>query len=252
MKLKDQVSLITGGAGYLGRATALRLAQEGAAIAVCDINVEGAKKVASEIVTAGGKAAGFEMNVRSTESIEKAVKEVLNTFGQIDILVNMAGGSARERASTVHGSKEEIIREIIDTNLYGTIFCCRAVIGHMIERKRGKIINIGSILGINGDAVYADYSAAKGGVITFTKALAKEVGKYNINVNCVSPGFFPRPNAPKEYYEIMPKTNYFGRIPKGESVAHMIAFLVSDEADFITGQNFVVDGGTTIALKGLG
>lgn len=247
MKLENNVAIVTGGAGYIGSTTAKRLAADGATVAVCDVNGELAGTVADAILTDGGKAMAVETDVRSTASIEAMVERVIEQQGQIDILVNVAGGSARERCSTVHGSSEEVIRHVLEVNLFGAIFCSRAVIGHMIEQHRGKIVSVASIVGIQGLRGCADYAAAKAGVIAFSKTLAMEVAPYNINVNCVSPGQVPRPGTSLEG---IPETNYLGKIATAETVANVIAFLVSDQADFIVGQNYIVDGGRSLGLKG--
>ncbi len=247
MSFAGRVAIVTGGAGYIGSTTAKRLAVDGAAVIVSDVNGELAQSVAEEIVADGGEASAIETDVRSTESIEAMVAWTIGQHGQIDILVTVAGGSARERASTVHGSSEGVIRQVIEINLLGAIFCCRAVVGHMIERGAGKIVNVASIVALQGSAGHADYAAAKAGVIAFSKTLAMEVAPGGINVNCVSPGLVPRPGTRVDH---IPGTNYLGRIASAESVSSVVSFLASDEADFIVGQNYVVDGGRSLGLKG--
>ena len=247
MNLDGKVAIVTGGAGYIGSTTARRLASDGAAVVVCDVNGELARTVAEAIVAEGGRAIAIETDVRSTKSIEAMVGQTIGQFGRVDILVNVAGGSARERASTVHGSSEAVIRDVLDVNLRGVIFCCRAVIGHMIEQGGGKIVSVASALALQGQRGHADYAAAKAGVIAFSKTMAMEVAPHNINVNCVSPGLVPRPGT---RVDDIPETNYLRRIATPETVSNVIAFLVSDEADFVVGQNYVVDGGWSLGLKG--
>jgi NAD(P)-dependent dehydrogenase (short-subunit alcohol dehydrogenase family) len=247
MALENKVAIVTGAAGYIGSTTAKRLAADGAIVVVTDVNGDLARTVAGGITAAGGQAMAIETDVRSTASVAAMVAQVIAQHGRVDILVNVAGGSARERASTVHGSREEVIREILEVNLFGVIFCCRAVIGHMLAQGGGRIVSVASALALQGQRGHADYAAAKGGVIAFSKTLAMEVGPDNIHVNCVSPGLVPRPGTPVDY---IPATNYLGRIAPPESVANVIAFLVSDEADFIVGQNYIVDGGWSLGLKG--
>lgn len=247
MSLEGKVAIVTGAAGHIGSTTARRLASDGAAVVVCDINGELAMAVANTIIADGGSATAIETDVRSTESIEAMVAQTIEQYGRVDILVSVAGGSARERASTVHGSSEEVIREVLDVNLRGVIFCCRAVVGHMIEQGGGKIVNVASALALQGQRGHADYAAAKAGVIAFSKTMAMEVAPHNINVNCVSPGLVPRPGT---NVDDIPETNYLGRIATPETVSNVIAFLVSDEADFVVGQNYVVDGGWILGLKG--
>ncbi|HRR95542.1 MAG TPA: SDR family NAD(P)-dependent oxidoreductase [Candidatus Ratteibacteria bacterium] len=247
MKLKDEVAIVTGAAGYIGSTTAKKLASEGANIVVCDMNIDGSQRVVEDIISKGGKATAIQLDVTNTDSIENMVKCVIEKYGHIDILINVAGGSERGRNAPVHNLKEEVIRETIAVNLLGVIFCSRAVVGYMIERKKGKIVSVASVLGLRGKRNFSSYSAAKAGVIVFSKTLAMEVGPYNINVNCVSPVNIPRPGEPNAH---IPTKNYFGRIPTADCVANLIYFLVSDEADFITGQNYIVDGGETLGLKG--
>lgn len=247
MNLADKVAIVTGGGGYIGSTAAKRLASDGAAVVVCDVNLATAQAAADPIIAEGGRAMAVEVDVRSTASIEAMVAQTIEQYGRIDILVNVAGGSARERASTLHGSSEEVIRNVLEVNLWGVIFCCRAVIGHMIEQGGGKIVNVSSIVGLQGLAGHADYAAAKAGVVGFSKTLAMEVAPHNINVNCVAPGIVPRPGTSTDH---IPATNYLGKVASPETVSNLIAFLVSDQADFIVGQNYVVDGGRSLGLRG--
>lgn len=249
MKLDKQVAIITGGAGSIGRATALRLAREGAIVVVCDINQNKVDEVVDELKASGSEALGLVVNLLKTQEIDQLAKTVIDRYGRIDILVTTAGGSARSKNALLQYAEEEVIDNILGVNLRSVMFVSRAVVGHMIEQKRGKIVNIASIVGINGKAKLADYSAAKAGVIAMTKSLALEVGPHGINVNCVSPGLVPRQDESGNL-EYVRKTNVLGRICKPEDIANMVNFLVSDEADFITGQNFIVDGGRSLGLRG--
>jgi NAD(P)-dependent dehydrogenase (short-subunit alcohol dehydrogenase family) len=174
------------------------------------------------------------------------VKSALDEFGKVDILVNNAGGSPPEKGVPFCESEEEVWDWAIATNLKGVRNCARAVINHMIERKSGKIVSIASISGVTGTLTKVDYSAAKAGVIGFTKALAKEVAPYGINVNCVSPGPIETPlflSNTKELQEAAIQAVFLKRAGKPEEIANMVVFLASDEASFIIGQNFIVDGG---------
>lgn len=247
MPLTDKVAIVTGGAGYIGSTTAKRLASDGATVVVCDVNFEAAQTVADEIVAGGANASAAATDVCSTASINAMVAQTIDRHDHIDILVNVAGGSARERAATVALSSEDVIRHVLDVNLLGVILCSRAVVGQMIEQAGGKIVNVASIVGLQGLRGHADYAAAKAGVIAFSKTLAMEVAPHNINVNCVSPGLVPRPGTAVNG---IAETNYLGRIATPQSVSNLIAFLVSDEADFVVGQNYVVDGGRSLGLKG--
>jgi len=254
MKLKDKVAIVTGGAGAIGRSITLRLAEEGACIAVADIDHIGANKVVDEIKAMNRRAISIKLDVTKSEDANQMAKLTLDEFGKIDILVNVAGGASHEKGAPFYESREEIWDWIVDINLKGTRNCTRAVVEHMIQKRNGKIISIASIVGmIGGNPLgrQVDYSAAKAGIIGFTKALAKELGPYNINVNCVSPGPIETPAFLKnteEMRERAKKSVHLGRFGKPEDVANMVAFLASDEASYVTGANFVVDGGRSLGL----
>ncbi len=250
MKLFGQVAIVTGAGGDIGRAITLRLAKEGINVLLADINVERANRVADEVKAAGRESIVVRVDVTKRKEVDSMVQAALNCFGQVDILVNNAGGSARERASLFCESREEVWDSVLGVNLRGVLNCCRAVINHMIERRKGKIVNLGSTAGVVGDAGLADYSAAKGGVIAFSKALAKEVGPYGVNVNCVSPGPIDTQGLAllPEIREKAKKATVLGRLGRPEEVANLIVFLVSEEADYVVGQNFLVCGGRSLGF----
>jgi 3-oxoacyl-[acyl-carrier protein] reductase len=245
MKLSGKVAVITGAASGIGRASALKLAEEGAAIIVTDIHVEQADKVVEEIQSAGGKAIAARVDVRSSEEINSATARALEQFGRVDILVNCAGGSARviNRKSLFIHSDEEVWDWVLDVNLKAVMICTKSVINHMVERGSGKIINFASVAGVVGLQEMVDYSAAKGGVIALTKALAMEVGANGVNVNCISPGMIAsRPGANGN-------GTYLGRAGEPSEVANLVLFLASSDSDYITGQNYVIDGGRVLGPK---
>ena len=226
------------------------MAYEGANVVVADIAVEQANIVTSQVRATGQKAIAMSVDITKSQDANQMVKTVLDEFGRIDILVNNAGGSAREKGSLFCESTEEIGDWIVGINLKGVRNCTRAVIEHMIQRQTGKIISTASITGIVGNIGQVDYSAAKAGIIGFTKALATEVAPYKINVNCVSPSTTETERIalrlPEEVKEGERKTTLLGRLGEPEDIANMVDFLASDEANFITGQNFIVDGGRTL------
>ena len=251
MKLENKVAIVTG-AGYgIGRAIALSLAREGADVVVSDINIDTARIVAREIKATGRRALAIKADVTKSKEANKMVETTLSKFGKIDILVNNAGGSARERASEFRKSTEDVWDFVIARNLKGTLICCRAVINHMIERGYGKIVNLGSFVGVVGAAGQADYSGAKAGVIGFTMALAKEVGQYGINVNCVSPsvifGTAATEQVPREIVDRNRRTQLLKRPGEPQDVANAVVFLASDDASFITAHNLLVSGGIGIS-----
>ncbi len=250
MKLFGQVAIVTGAGGDIGRAITLRLAKEGINVLLADINVERTNRVADEVKAAGRESLVVRVDVTKRKEVDSMVQAALNCFGQVDILVNNAGGSARERASLFCESREEVWDSVLGVNLRGVLNCCRAVINHMIERRKGKIVNLGSTAGVVGDAGLADYSAAKGGVIAFSKALAKEVGPYGVNVNCVSPGPIDTQGLAllPEIREKAKRATVLGRLGRPEEVANLIVFLVSEEADYVVGQNFLVCGGRSLGF----
>jgi 3-oxoacyl-[acyl-carrier protein] reductase len=251
MKLEKKVAIVTGAGGGLGSAIALALAAEGAAVVVNDIAIGSLKEVAERMESDGRSVLKSEANVTKTGEVKRMVKAALDRFGIIDILVNVAGGSARLRQpGPFHDLPDEDWNAVIDLNLKGTLICCHQVIRSMIEGGGGRIINIGSVAGMIGSSVgMADYTAAKAGVIGFTKSLAKELASYGINVNCVSPGSIETPL----YHTLVPEAQeklktgiYLKRLGRPEEVANLVVFLASDEASYITGQNYAVCGGRSL------
>jgi NAD(P)-dependent dehydrogenase (short-subunit alcohol dehydrogenase family) len=253
MTLENRVAIVTGAAGAIGRSISLSIVKEGAIVIIADINFEEARKVVSEITGLGGKARAIKTDVSRNEDVKLMVQTILDEYGVIDILVNNAGVSDAslsepERGSLFCDTAEELWDHIIAVNLKGVLNCSQAVINHMIEQRYGKIVNIASICGINGCTSQVVYSASKGGIIAFTKALAKEVAHYGINVNCISPGVIETPwtsnrqkNLQKKYQQI--------RLGKPEEIADMVIFLVSNKSSFIIGQNYAVCGGSSIGYQ---
>ena len=245
MKLEGKSAIVTGAAQGIGRAIVLTLARDGADVVLADIDVDLAGKVVDEIKDLGRKAIAMKVDVTKSADTRLMAEKTLDEFGKIDILVNNAGQGARERASLFADSTEDIWDFVITLNFKGVLNCCRAVIEHMMQWQSGKIVSVASRLGVIGAPGLADYSAAKAATIGFSRALAKEAASYGINVNCVSPGPIDTrdmDSKPPEVVEMMKKNSGLGRLGKPEEVAHMVAFLVSDEANFITGQNFIVSG----------
>ena len=255
MRFQDKVALLTGAGGYIGGECAVYLAREGAKIAVCDINEETMAKTVDRIVTLGGIAKAYRIDVTDSKSVDAVVAEVVKDFGGLDISIHVAGGSARIAGvkppyPPVVDQTDEAIDTVIKINLYGAIYLARAAARQMIAQNRGgRILSFSSIVGMNGLATLAEYAASKGGVIAFTKSMAKEVGQYGITVNSIAPGIVVRPNEGFQP-ERATKTNFLNQRCTGEDIAALTAFLASDEAKFITGQTYVCDGGRSLAMKG--
>jgi len=244
MKLKNRVAIIVGGGSGIGRATAKLLANEGAKIMIADRNIEGAERVKKEIDGSGGEASTIQINMIEEEETEKMVEETINRYGNIDILCNIAGGSVgryiRDKQSAFSVSTKEEWDIQLAVNLTGCRNCTKAVIDHMIERKYGKIVNFSSMGGVEGTPGVVDYSAAKAGVIGFTKALAKEMSTHNIQVNCIAPSGVYTERI-ESFVEARKKDNPHApvmdltRLAQPEEVARTVLFLVSDDTNHIRG-----------------
>ena len=257
MRLKDKVAIITGGGSGIGRETCRLFAREGAKMMIADLIVEAATEVADELKAQGHQAVAMKTDITSFDEAQHLIDATLDTFGHIDILANIAGGSAGPVIKTKHSlfadSTRERWEDMINLNLYGALNCTRAVINHMIERRSGKIVSFASTAGMIGMQKAAEYAAAKGGIIAFTKTLAKEVGQYGINVNCISPGVIGSPRVelmPKEMVQQWLDGIPLGRLGKPEEAASVVLFLASDEASYITGENITVAGGLPLGPKG--
>jgi 3-oxoacyl-[acyl-carrier protein] reductase len=245
--LKGKVALVTGASSGIGRATAETLAANGARVAInFHRNKTGAEAARTQITEAGGSAIVVQANVTRAREVESLVAQTVAEFGPIDILVNNAG-SLVERLRILELT-EERWDEVIDLNLKSAFLCCRAVAGSMMDRKTGAIVNVSSIAGRNGGALGSiHYSTAKGGVITFTKGLAKELGPFGVRVNAVSPGVIDTPYHEQFSSPEMMKT-YAGMIPLGRigtpaEVAKVICFLASDSASYLAGETIEINGG---------
>ncbi len=247
MSFKDQMAIVTGGGGYIGSTICRELAAKGARIGVLDCNLEAAQKVASELP--GARA--FAVDLTDYNAVSDCVVEAEQLLGSCNLLVTSAGGSARSHIRKFADQDMSVIREIIEMNLFGALNSLRAVIPGMIARQRGRIVNISSLVAVGGVEGCADYAAAKAGIIAATRTLAMELGPHNININCVCPGKVQRPNEmPADPMLFARKHSFLNRLCRAEDIASLALFLLSEEAACITGQNYIVDAGRSLGLKG--
>ncbi|MBX6378829.1 MAG: glucose 1-dehydrogenase [Clostridia bacterium] len=249
LRVEGKTAIVTGGASGIGRAIVLELAREGADVVIADIQEEAARQVAGEVAATGRRALPYRTDVTSSANVREMVAAALREFGKIDILVNVAGW---DKVEPFVQSTEETWDKVIAINLKGPIICARAVLDHMIERRYGKICSIASDAGRVGSSGEAVYSGAKGGVIAFSKTLAREMARYGINVNVVCPGPTDTPlfrdiaSYQPKIAGALEKAIPMGRLGKPEDLAPAVVFLVSDQAGYITGQTLSVSGGLTM------
>lgn len=245
MRLKNRVAIITGGASGIGGATALRFSEEGATVVLADIQEDKLENLSKQIRKKGGEVLFQKVDVRKKEDINNLVERVIKDLGKVDILINNAGINI---AVTVKKMREEEFNSLIDVNLKGTFLFCQAVFSAMSKRMYGRIINTAS-LWTEGHIGQSGYSASKAGVIALTKTLALEYAKYNITVNCISPGTVETPmisNVTPKMREEFLKSIPLKRFAKPVEIANVHLFLASEEASYITGAVIPVDGGASV------
>ncbi|MCC7495826.1 MAG: SDR family oxidoreductase [Fimbriimonadaceae bacterium] len=242
MRFQDQIAIVSGAASGMGLRSAERLAAEGAQVVLTDANEAAAVAAAERICAAGGRALGLPVDVRRYDQIAAAVERGEREFGPIDLLINCAGGASSRvvgRPVPWHEQDIDVIEWGLDVNLKGAVLCARAVFGGMLARRRGVILSLGSVDGVTGSHC-VDYGAAKRGIVGLTKSLALLGAPRGVRANCVSPGpVLTRP-------EMANMATRLGRAAAPDEIVTMILYLCSDDAAFVTGQNFVIDGGRSV------
>ncbi len=243
IKLKDKAAIVTGGARGIGKEIALMFAREGANVAICDVNEDALREACQEIEALDREALGLKIDVTSMDQVEGMVQKILDKWGKIDILVNNAGIT---RDGLLLRMKESDWDAVLNVNLKGTFNCTKAAAKVMMKQRCGKVVNIASIIGLMGNAGQCNYAASKGGVVSFTKSIAKELASRSINVNAIAPGFIKTAMTDKlsdELKQTMLKLIPLNRFGEPADVAKAALFLVSEESSYLTGQVIKVDGG---------
>ncbi len=243
MRLKSKKAIVTGAGQGIGRSIALKLAQEGADVVIAEMNSGTGTQTAKEVETLGRKALSFAVDVANQKQVQAMIDQVLKAWKRVDILVNNAGF---DRPAHLLKMNEEDWEAVLGVHLKGTLNCIQAVAPHMIENNYGKIVNMSSVWGKSGAVSEVSYSTAKAGIIGLTKSVARELGRYQINVNVILPGLILTPTISKmaeKYQSMIVEHTPLKRMGQPEEVANVVAFLVSDEASFVTGAMVEVSGG---------
>ncbi len=252
MRLKDKVTLITGGAAGIGKATAIRFIEEGAQVVICDVSEQSGQEVAAEL---GANAAFYKVDVTDRQAVQEWVDDVAARYGRIDVLLNNAGITRDNQllkfkdGQVLKQMPEDDFDLVLAINLRGVFNCTQAVVPHMIRESSGVILNASSVVGLYGNFGQTNYVATKAGVIGMTKVWARELGRYGIRVNAVAPGFILTEmvqKMPEKVLEGMKGRVPLGRLGIPEDIANAYLWLASDEASFVHGAVLSVDGGIVV------
>jgi len=245
-RLNDKVAIITGGASGIGKATAIRFAQEGAQIAIWDVQEARGQEVIKILLEMGSRTIFYNVNIADAAQVQKAVNAVLKDFDKIDILINNAG---IVRDATLSKMTGEQFDSVIDVNLKGVFNCTKTVAPHMIERGYGRIVQASSVVALYGNFGQTNYVASKAGIIGMTKVWARELGRKGITVNAVAPGFIATDmvdTIPENIKNGMKERVPLNRLGTPEDVANVYLFLASDEASYVNGSVISIDGGAVV------
>lgn len=246
MNLKNEIALITGSARGIGKEIALTFARNGATVIISDVNAEMAAATANELKSQGLSADNFSCDVTNLQSVQEMANKILDKYKRIDILVNNAGIT---KDNLLLRMSEADWEAVIRVNLTGVFNCTKVVVKSMLKAQKGAIVNIASIIGVSGNAGQANYAASKAGIIGFTKSIAKEFSSRNIRANAVAPGYIQSEMTEKlneKAKEAIFQSIPLGRLGTPKDVANVCLFLASNEANYITGQTIIVDGGMGI------
>jgi len=245
-RFTGRIAVVSGAANGIGRASALRFAREGADLVVVDREGDALLAVAREIEAAGRQVLPITADWTDQRAVAEAFAAIRRRFGRIDVLFNNVGQSARERASEFHASEEATWRFVIEVSLLATMRATRLAVEEMRARRSGRIVNMSTESAFYGDVGFVDYSAAKMGVVGFTRSLARELAPFQVNVNAVCPGAIrtrAHDRLPREVIDRVRNSVPMGYVAEPEDVAGVVAFLASDDARYITGQSILIDGG---------
>jgi dihydroanticapsin dehydrogenase len=250
-RVQDRVAIVTGAASGIGKASAIRLAEEGAKVICADLNESGASQTASEITASGGVATARKIDISSSKECSALVEETNKTYGSVDILVNNAGVNI---PGVFHEVTDETIAKTLSVNVAGAMYLSRAAIPHMLRNKRGSIVNMSSVNGLVSEPFLSVYSASKGAIVMLTRGIALDYAKTGIRCNAICPGWVDTPinyahadmlGGLDHVYKTISSFQPIGRPGEPREIAHLVLFLASDESSFITGSVISADGGMT-------
>jgi NAD(P)-dependent dehydrogenase (short-subunit alcohol dehydrogenase family) len=250
-RVEGKVAVVTGAASGIGRASAIRLAEEGAKVCCVDINATGLEETISEIKKMGASATARVVNIARDRECDELISQTINEFGSVDILINNAGVNI---PGVFHESSNEVIDKTLDVNVKGAMYLTRAVIPHMLKIKKGSIVNMSSVNGIVSEPYLSIYSASKGAIVMFTKGIALDYAKTGIRCNAICPGWVDTPinyahaemlGGLDHVYKTIDSFQPIGRPGTPREIANVVLFLASDESSFMTGSIVSVDGGMT-------